>query len=277
MARRRKQIASLEEHPNLGEILGLLAALPHIADADLPRLADAWTNTVALADARARALLPDSPLVVEVLAAFDAVQSLFAEDVAGAADYLLVAPAVATTALKAVRDAIAGAYARPSLTVSEHTELLRAWRAVYPVQTVEEPDLGPRAEQVKSVLAALPMLAGRCHDPAAADLYDELVRTVRGADEDMLESARQEAWRAAVLTSRRRIWWLVRRTGAEGLGRHCPTCRPGRSRDDEARVLALCLDAACALLVADAVDDTLTEVLTLPLSRLIPLPRAAAD
>ena len=34
-------------------------------------------------------------------------------------------------ALKAVRDALAGAYARPVLSRAEHAALLRPWRAVY--------------------------------------------------------------------------------------------------------------------------------------------------
>jgi hypothetical protein len=57
MARRRTaEIVSLDEHPNLPEILGVLAQLAHVSDADLPRLAKAWHNTVFLAEARARAL-----------------------------------------------------------------------------------------------------------------------------------------------------------------------------------------------------------------------------
>src|SRR3954454_10996761 len=91
MARRKSaSIGSLDVHPNLPEILGVLAQLPHITDSDLERLADAWHNTVALAEARARALDADSPLVLEVLSAFEAVQSLFADDVSGECDYLQV-------------------------------------------------------------------------------------------------------------------------------------------------------------------------------------------
>src|SRR5690349_3002351 len=72
MSRRGTTISVLEEHPNLSEILGVLAQLAHIRDADIPRLADAWNNTVAVAEARDRALSPDSPLVIEALAAFEA-------------------------------------------------------------------------------------------------------------------------------------------------------------------------------------------------------------
>jgi hypothetical protein len=42
-------------------------------------------------------------------------------------------------------------------------------------------------------------------------------------------------------------------------------------------VLAVCLDAACALLVADAIDDNLVDVLTLPVQALIPRQRTAGD
>src|SRR5437764_4934400 len=174
MARRKGLIGSLDAHPNLPEILGVLAQLPHISDSDLRRLAEGWHNTVFLAEARARALDPDSPLVLEVLAAFEAVQSLFADDVSGEPDYVDVEPEVAAIALKAIRDAIAAAYARPVLSRAEHTALLSAWRAVYPTDAVDEPDLGVHAGQVKALLSAMPKLATRCHDAAAAAMYDEI-------------------------------------------------------------------------------------------------------
>src|SRR3954463_11042603 len=114
MARKRTtEIVALDDHPNLPKILGVLAQLAHVSDADLPRLAKGWHNTVFLAEARARALSPDSPLVLEVLSAFEAVQALFADDLSGEEDYLSVEPEVAAVALKAIRDAIAAAYARP--------------------------------------------------------------------------------------------------------------------------------------------------------------------
>ncbi len=67
---------------------------------------------------------------------------------------MTVEPRVTLLALKAVRDAIAAAYARPILSRSEHLALLRPWREVYPASTVSEPDLGPEADRVKSVLIA---------------------------------------------------------------------------------------------------------------------------
>lgn len=272
MSRYRGTVARLEEHSNLAEVLAVLAHLAHITDADLPRLAAAWVNDEPVAVARDRALQPDSPLVVEVLAAFEAVGALFEDDLRGEAAYVTVDPAVTTTALKAVRDAIAGAYAKPMLSRSGHAHLMRPWRSVFPGDAVDEPDLGPQAATVKALLSALPRLAARCHDEASQQVYDALVDQ-SFVDESDRAGARQTAFDAAVLTSRRRVWALVRRSGAEGLGRVCPTCRrPGDQRED-ARVLQLCLDAACALLVADAMSDELTSVLTRPVARLIPLQR----
>jgi hypothetical protein len=278
MSRRKSaSILSLDMHPNLPEILGVLAQLPHISDTDLGRLADSWHNTVFLAEARARALDPDSPLVLEVLAAFEAVQSLFADDVSGEPDYVDLEPEVAAVALKAIRDAIAAAYAKPILSRGEHAALLGAWRAIYPTDLVDEPDLGARGAQVKGLLTAMPRLATRCHDASAAALYDEILHTTWTLDEDVRAVAREEAWQAAVLTNRRRVWGLVRRSGAEGIGRYCSQCRVRHDDADTMRVLALCLDAACAMLVSDAIDDNLVDVLTLPVQKLIPKQRTSPE
>jgi len=274
MARRRTAvIETLDDHPNLPEILGVLAQLPHITDNELVRLADAWHNTVGLAEARARALDPDCPLILEVLSAFEAVQSLFADDVDGDMPYLELETEVVTVALKAIRDAIAAAYARPVLSRNEHGALMTAWRAVYPTDIVDEPDLGERSAEVKALLQAMPLLATRCHDSGAASMYDSILAMTWTLDEDVREVARDEAWHAAVLTNRRRVWGLVRRSGAEGIGRFCPQCRTRSTDEDTSRVLSVCLDAACALLVADAIDDNLVDVLTLPVQALIPRQR----
>jgi hypothetical protein len=279
MARRRTTgaLECLEDHPNSAEIRAVLNRLPHIADDDLPRLADAWRNTVPLAEARAKALTPDSPLVLEVLAAFEAVQSLFAEDVRGDEPYVTVEPQVTTVALKAIRDAIAAAYARPILSRGEHQALARAWRSVYPVDLAGGPHLGAKADDVTALLAALPRLALRCHDPAAASEYAHILDIASVLDRGMHSAARDESWRAAVLTSRRRLWGLVRRSGAEGMGRYCPQCHQRNDGDDAAAVLTLCLDAACAMLVADAIDDTFLDILTLPVTSLIPGQRPPAE
>lgn len=277
MARRYSTVARLEDHPNLDEVLGVLAQLAHITDADLPRLAEAWTNTVAVAEARSRALSPDSPLVCEVLAAFEAVGALFADDLIGEAPYLVVQADVASVALKAVRDAIAAVYARPVLARGEYTALMAPWRSVFPQATIEEPDLGPRAETVKALLGMLPTLASRCHDETGQALFDALVDRSFAAESDRADAA-EAAFQAAVLTSRRRMWALVRRSGAEGLSRPCTTCRRGvgRSADgdrEQQRVMTLCLDAACALLVADTLPEDSFDVLTAPVTSLIPMQR----
>jgi len=273
MSRRASTISMLEEHPNLAEILGVLAQLAHIRDADLPRLADSWHNTASLAAARDRALSPDSPLVLEALAAFEALGELFDDDLRGEAAYLTVAGDVTTTALKAVRDAIAASYAKPVLSRAEYAALMRAWRVVYPEATVDEPDLGPRSDQVKALLAMMPVLSARCHDAEGRRLYDALVdRSFAG--ESQRVDARAEAFQAAILTSRRRVWALVRRSGTEGLLRGCRECDAVEvdAREHE-RVLTLCLDAACALLVADALADDLIALLTDPVTSLVPQQR----
>lgn len=273
MARNTATVARLEEHPNLAEVLGVLGQLAHLGDAEVVALAGAWVNSPSLSQARDRALSPDSPLVIEVLAAFDALSALFADDLTGEADYVLVETEVTVRALKAVRDAIAAVYARPALSRPEYAALLRPWRSVFPTPTVDEPDLGPRSDQIKALLSALPRLAARCHDEAGRALFDALVDRSFVAESDRAQAA-EAAFQAAVLTSRRRVWALVRRTGTEGLLRPCPSCRTSTPADrDGQRVLELCLDAACALLVADALPDACTDLLSEPVLALIPLQR----
>ena len=267
----KRPILTLEDHPNLREVLSVLAQLAHIGDADLPVLAARWTNKATVAAARDRALSPDSPLVLEVLAAFEAVAHLFEDDLAGA-DYVTVDPSVTTTALKAVRDAIAGAYAQPVLSRSEHQALMAPWWDAFPVPRAGEPDLGPHADRVKALLAALPQLTERCHDPAAQALFDGLVDQ-SFLDEQDRAGARQSAFQAAVLTSRRRLWALVQRSSREGLSRPCYACGVQQDAREISRVLELCVDAACALLVADAVPDEELALLTRPLARLVPTQR----
>jgi hypothetical protein len=276
MTRRTSTISVLEDHPNLSEILGILAQLAHIRDDELPALATAWNNTVALAEARDRALSPDSPLVLEVLSAFEALGALFDDDIRGEAAYVTVASDVTTTALKAVRDAIAAAYAKPILPRADYTALMRAWRLVYPEGTVDEPDLGPCSDQVKALLAMLPMLSSRCHDAEGRRLYDALVDRSFAAETDRAD-ARAEAFQAAVLTSRRRVWALVRRSGIEGLLRPCRDCA-GQEVDEREneRVMTMCLDAACALLVTDTLPDEMIRLLTESVTSLIPLQRDAS-
>jgi hypothetical protein len=268
-------IASLDAHPNVVEIRGVLSQLSCMPDDALPLLAGAWHNTTLLAEARRRALEPDSPLVIEVLACFDTVQSLFADEIQGDAEYVTVDPTVASTALKAIRDGVAAAYARPVLTAAEHAALMRAWRGVYPTDRIADPDLGTRAQEVTSLVAAIPRLAARCHDAGAAAEYASILVAGASVDEEIRCAAREEAWHAAVLTSRRRTWHLLQHGGAEGLGGYCATCRQRRRDQSTTRVLTLCVDAACGLLVAGALEDDIIDVLTAPVSCLIPEPRRA--
>ncbi len=269
-------IGSLDAHPNLTEIRAVLSRLPCLPDSALPLLAGAWHNTTLLAEARRRALEPDSPLVVEVLACFETVQSLYAEEIRGGADYLTVDPEVTSTALKAIRDAIAAAYARPILTGIEHDALMQAWRTVFPTDKVADPDLGSRADDVMALLAAMPRLAARCHDASAAGEYASILLAGANIDEEVRSAAQDEAWHAAVLTSRRRVWQLLCSTGADSINGYCTTCRQRRRDPDTTRVLTLCVDAACGLLVAGTLDEDIVEVLVTPVSCLLPAHRPAS-
>ncbi|MGF7239399.1 MAG: hypothetical protein ACQSGP_31245 [Frankia sp.] len=266
----RYGIARLEEHPNLRGILAVLARLAHITDDEVVALARTWRNTPHIAAARDKALSPDSPLIIEVLAAFDALSALYADDLDGTVEYVTVPSEVTTVALKAIRDAIAAAYARPALTRIEYAALNRPWRLVFPRSTVSEPDLGPGTDDVKRVLASLPALGSRCHDEVSRDAYEGLViaaLTLDGRDHATMMEA---AFDAAVRTGRRRVWALVRRSAIEGFARPCPTCRhrPTEAAGPDERVVELCADLACAMLVMDALDTGSTSTLTAPLHML---------
>jgi hypothetical protein len=270
-------ISTLDGHPNALEILSITSQLPCITDLALAELAAAWQNTSELAEARRHALEPDSPLVFDALAAFETVQVIFAEEIRGGEDYLTVEPEVASNALKAVRDAIAGAYARPVITPAEHLALTRAWRVVYPADRLSAPDLGNRGGDVNTLLQALPRLAATCHDTAGMPEHSAILKAAGSLDEDIRCAAREEAWHAAVLTSRRRIWQLIRHTGETERKRYCHTCHE-RSRDaDTDRVLQVCIDAACGLLVAGALEDDIVDVLTAPVDALLATPRPATE
>lgn len=268
-------IGTLDAHPNVDEIRAVISRLPGITDSDLQRLARAWHNTTLLAEARRRALEPDSPLVVEALSWFDTLQALYADEIRGEADYVCVDVELTSTALKAVRDAIAAAYARPMLTSTEHSGLMNAWRSVYPSDEIVDPDLGTRAADVTRLLVAFPRLATRCHDARAAAECAAILFAAETVDEDIRVAARDEAWHAAVLTSRRQLWHLIRRRGLDDLG-YCATCQTRCHDDSTARVLALCVDAACGLLVAGSLEEDIVDVLLEPVQCLIPEPRPSA-
>ncbi|HEY8729574.1 MAG TPA: hypothetical protein VIL94_08310 [Acidothermaceae bacterium] len=133
---RARAISSLDLHPNLAEILGILNRMQRLTIAEIATLAGHWRDTAFVAHARGRALAPDSPLVIEVLSAFDRVDTSFYEDFdLIAADEIVgsdgssttVKPQVGSTALKAIRDAVAAAYARPVLPRREYLALIAPW------------------------------------------------------------------------------------------------------------------------------------------------------
>lgn len=153
--RRRPVVTSLEEHPNRPEIMSILARVPELSDRDVARLAGGWRDTAYLASARDHALCPDSPLVLDVLNAFDLVDEIFDEELSGSAVYdsspggesfaTALKPQVVNVALKAVRDAIAAAYARPVLSRAEYVGLLTPWRQVFPAPAEGGSLPGPRS------------------------------------------------------------------------------------------------------------------------------------
>ena len=277
MLRRRPTatVTDLESHPNVAGILGVMAQLAHLEDHHLVRLASGWTNSAAIADARDRALSPDSPLVLEALMAFEAVGEVFADDLAGAA-WITLDPAVTSVALRTVRDAIAASYAAPVLTTDEQTLLMAPWLAVFPHPLRTEPDLGPQQKTLTLLVGALAGVATHCHDDAAQEQYELLADHLFLAAGDRAE-ARDAAWQAIILTHRRRVWTLLRRTATVAFSRPCPRCGPRTTEEIRAdhRVLEICLDGARALLVSDALTSTRIDLLTLPLRVLVPLPRTA--
>jgi hypothetical protein len=126
-------------HPNLAEILSVLSQLPRLTSSDLTCLAQSWRDTTFVHLARAHALGPDTPLVLEVLAKFEHVDRVFRDELSrdflgddGAAT--AVKPQVVKHALHAVRDAIAAVYARPVLSRSEYHALIGPWRRAFAAQ-----------------------------------------------------------------------------------------------------------------------------------------------
>lgn len=134
---RRRRLSSLDQHPNLHEILNMLARIPHLSDREIARLAHGWRDNRFVAGARHRALSPTSPLVIELLAAFDRVDTMFANDLARYDSYDRCDPYdpnphIVNTALKAIRDGLAAAYARPILRRGEYVALIGPWRRALP-------------------------------------------------------------------------------------------------------------------------------------------------
>jgi hypothetical protein len=138
-------VSSLDLHPNLAEILGVLTQLPRLTGRDMASLAQGWKDTTFLHVARAHALGPDTPLVLEVLATFDRVDEVFRDELSRSdvTDYLAdagitddgpataVKPQVVKHALHAVRDAVAAVYARPILSRAEYLALIGPWHRAF--------------------------------------------------------------------------------------------------------------------------------------------------
>jgi hypothetical protein len=263
-----------EDHPNRAEIFSVLAQMIHITDEQLPVLAAAWTNSELTARARSHALSPEAPLILEVLTAFDSVTFLFADDLAGSAAYVTLDPTVTVVALKAVRDAIAAAYAEPVLSGDEHGALLRPWRTVFPTNHIDEPDFGPDRSDIARLFRLLPSLGGRCHDDVGRLLWHSVNDRVASVDPVAHSAALDVAWDAAVVTRRRRLWRLARRTGTEAFTRRCPSCSRTAGSQEDAQLLSYCLGGVFAMLVRDAIDDATFATLFGPVVDLVPQQRA---
>jgi len=119
--------------------------VPRLTDREFARLADGWRDNTFLAKARDHALSPNAPLVVEVLTAFERVDAILfdpapldaeqTDDGEPAVRHALgvaLRPQLANSALKAIRDALAAAYARPILGRAEYIALIGPWRRLFP-------------------------------------------------------------------------------------------------------------------------------------------------
>jgi hypothetical protein len=144
MLRRRQRagrwVSSLDLHPNLAEILGVLTQVPRLTGRDMANLAQGWRDTTFLHVARAHALGPDTPLVLEVLATFERVNQVFRDELSRT-DFLMddgpataVKPQVVKHAMHAVRDAVAAVYARPILSRAEYLALIGPWHRTFSTQ-----------------------------------------------------------------------------------------------------------------------------------------------
>jgi hypothetical protein len=140
----------LEEHPNVREILGIVERVPYLTERETARLARGWRDNIFLAGARDHALSPGSPLIIDVLAMFDEVDVAFfaspgvgmagddddsGVDTAPAEVVTTALPAQVTLASKAIRDALAAAYAKPVLSRAEYVALIGPWRRTFPADS----------------------------------------------------------------------------------------------------------------------------------------------
>lgn len=266
-----RQVTTLDDHPNAPEIVAVLAAMVQLTDEQISELAVAWFDTELTSAARARALDADTPLILEVLAAFDSLAYLYADDLGGEASYLTVPAPVTALALKAVRDAVAAAYARPVLTAAHYDALVAPWRSVFRDAALRAPDFGPHHHDVLSLLGVLASMACRSHDSEAGRRWSSVLEMGAHVDLELHGEAVDRAWDAAVITQRRRLWGLVSRTGQEAFNRRCAQCdRSGHEADPA--VLALCLGAIVGVMMGDVIDADARALLVAPLESLVGYP-----
>lgn len=294
--RRRLVLTSLDEHPNLHEILGILAQVPRLTERQVSRLAHGWRDNTFLASARDHALSPDSPLIVDVLAAFDRIDAMFFDDLgddeaetqAIDVDCSALKPHLVNTALKAVRDALAAAYARPILGRAEYVALIGPWRCTFPADgAVTASGIVTRTAAVEDVLDAMSTLSTRCHDPHARAMFASLADAARNRDLEATGIARETAWKQAAAAGRRRQWTLLRQTVHDAVSGPCAGCRDAMSgaeqrTDDESLQLielvrCVCADAVCGLLMADALEPATVRTLVDAAAKLLPTPRMPAE
>jgi len=262
-------VSALGEHPNCAEIVSVLARMVQLTDEQISALALVWRDDDVTAAGRASALDPDSPLVLEALAAFDSLAYLYADDLQGEAPYLTLPAPVTALGLKAVRDAIAAAYARPVLEASEYTALIAPWRGVFPDASVLAPYFGPQHQAVLDLLGVMSSMACRSHDAVAEARWLAVLDSAERVDLERHGHAVDDAWDAAVLTQRRRLWGLASRSGQEAFYRRCAQCERSGHEADGA-VLVLCLGAVVGVMMGDVLAEGVRELLVSPLETLIP-------
>jgi hypothetical protein len=133
---------------------------------------------------------------------------------------------------------------------------------------MQMPDFGPQHHEVLALLSSIPGLACHRHDPEAASLRANLLLHARGMEPDAHGNAVESAWQAAILTGRRRLWFLASRSAQESYNRACGTC--ARLADDDHAVLAICLGVVAAMLVRDVLDNDSADTLLAPVGSLMP-------
>jgi hypothetical protein len=140
---------------------------------------------------------------------------------------------------------------------------------------MSEPDFGPDRGDVARLFRLMPSLAGRCHDDLGRLLWQSVTDRSAGVDPVAHSAALEAAWAAAVVTHRRRLWRLARRTGTEAFTGRCPACAQRAGTEEDVQLLTYCLGGVYAMLVRDAIDDESFRVLYDPVAGLIPRQRQA--